>query len=216
MEMWMWISVGVVWLLFGLVNWRIMYNITQNTNDDWSVNWVYVIFGFFFPVANIPAMLICEGKDCFSSKSIYYNAKEQQIMTKGGKCLYDKRTALNVCELMHGQQGLVLAGIEQNKRIEKLEREDVAYNLKIDNNNNEIDKKNDEMGEWERVVEAQLQCQAKGHGKWVFVKKDLLLQRNCPELTGYIFKCEDCDLEVAKTKNELTPKQREHLKSLGL
>ncbi len=66
------------------------------------------------------------------------------------------------------------------------------------------------------TLKAQLQCGAKGHGKWVFVKKDLCFHRNSPEITGYIFKCQDCGLEITKTKKELTAKEKEGLTKLGL
>ena len=74
--------------------------------------------------------------------------------------------------------------------------------------------------EREANLKAQLQCGAKGHGKWEFVKKDTatgVLTIGCGEAQFlFFFKCKSCGLEITKRKKELTAKEKEGLAKLGL
>ena len=167
-----------------------------------------------FLLAFLTALLVLElyvfAKMIFLEKSsIYWDEKQQQIKTKSGKCLYNRRE-------VGGKFTKIFQRIETlSQKIRKLE--DVLPDEDWRKKCNDAISSNEKVTrEFETRYQAQLQCGAKGHGQWVFVKKDLLLQRNCPELTGYTFQCEDCDLEITKTAKELTATEREALKKLKL
>ena len=124
---------------------------------------------------------------------IYWNEKEGQIMTKGGKCLYDTSNFDELCNRL----GSIEASLACTK---------------------------------DRTLKSQLQCAAKGHGKWVLGGKDngnesviyrvfwgdKGLTTMQDGICSYVFKCSKCGLEITKTKKELTPKEREALGKLGL
>ena len=148
-------------------------------------------------------------------KHIYWNAKEGQIMTRGGECLYDRQAVEN---------SYISKVSELTKRVYALEQEDIEFNRKVDADNVEIDAYNDKMGVWESTVEAQLQCQAKCGHKMVFRNKhDVYIGVDTPVGStaftanrGFIFKCQHCGLEITKTEKELKTSEREALKKLKL
>ncbi len=72
----------------------------------------------------------------------------------------------------------------------------------------------------EAILKAQLQCGAKGHGKWVYTNSNANGPDSyrCIGVLGrwFVFKCSNCGLEITKTKKELTAKEKEGLTKLGL
>ena len=129
---------------------------------------------------------------------IHWNEKEGQIMTKDGKCLYDKENSNIKLEYLN-QLGC---------RISKLETGDGFL-----------------LGKAEKesaTLRTQIQCAAKGHD-WVYDGPKLciqpmsfLIQPVPAEVYGYVFTCSLCGLEITKTKKELKPAEREELKRLGV
>ena len=157
----------------------------------------------------------------YKRQSIYWNAKEQQIKTRSGKCVLDSARLESMYGEMYAPDGKVERLVREREQVEE-------YNRRIEDDENEQDEKD---AEWKnkiedqiivdrsdlRRIEAQLQCQAKcGHGKWVFAKKDFCVNRNGPEITGYFFKCSICGLEITKTENELKASEKEALRKLKL
>lgn len=168
--MWIWIGyVIVVWIACGIICLKMLWNV----DGDFSC-WPLALFGPIY----VFVMLLANGKDCFKKgkkmEKVYWNEKEQQIMTKSGKCLFDKhgQSVINdsVAEVFNGRDNTELALRKSDK------------------------------------FQAQLQCAAKGHGKWMYQGEE----------GDHIFKCSDCGLEITKTKEELKPAECAALKSLQL
>lgn len=227
--MWIWIGIGI-WLLCGMVGYFLVRN-------AWSIKYSWdkgdvVFLSIWCPVMGVIGLLvilITNGKDCFKKKSrrkkmekIYWDENEQQIKTKAGECLYDRRK--NV--------GTDSALIEAIRRIDDIDRRDAKsdkgnaasslgqiHNLmsKVANLENDL-----ASAQPNAKLQAQLQCAAKTQGKhkMVFKRKGTA--------TGYItlgigeaqmrfiFKCDICGLEIIKSKSELTASEKEGLKKLGL
>ncbi len=145
-----------------------------------------------------------------AGKGIYWNDKEQQIMTMGGKCLYDKDS--------------ILSGLQNHK--ESLES--VINDIKIlrlwrkgcEGNDYEVMELRDKYAKAVNGLDAltrQLQCSAKTegkHGKWEF--RGTLKSHPRLMLPLFVFKCSICDLEITLTKKELSKAEREHLTGLGI
>ena len=188
----MWIWIGVLWLALGLWSSRILYNAGGDIGQH--------IIGFVLPPVAILASLATYGKACFKKgtkmEKVYWNEGQGQIMTKGGKCLYDKR------------------------RIESLERDTNETLRRYHERYHDIVTK--EMGL--PGIITQLKCSAKGHGDWVFVNRGIdrfsgmiLHPESRQQLNDtFYFKCSGCGLEIAKTKKELKPSEAEALKKLKL
>ncbi len=241
----MWICIGIwVWAIIGVITTRVMRNVHKNkysgltwTRDDTAFA---VMMGLFGPMGLL-IIFIIEGKDCFKRRTkmsklqkVYWDEKKQQIVTKNGECRYNLRS-----NAVHHQEKRIAEFEDKiriltstmcntkdtslSRRINELEkvirrgeREVVEHNAEIDKKNTEVEKHNAEKRDKEGRLRTQLQCAAKGHGKWQFVKKDFCINRNGPEITGYFFKCANCGLEINKTEKELTAKEKEALKSLKL
>ncbi len=124
-------------------------------------------------------------------KAVYWDEKEQQIKTKDGKCLYDK------------------SRFDKMKDLERVIR---SANRTISTSNEAV---KDIRGQLDTNdnLSPQLQCAAKGHGKWQF--SDVWTHNKTLE-NKYGFRCSDCGLEITKTIKECTAKEREALKGLGL
>ncbi len=150
-------------------------------------------------------------------KKIYWNSVLQQFVTKDRECLYDMTSAANwamrICTM--------------ESEIETLKKEIAGTKALYDKNEVRIKDIKQEVGnvfstvmsrvEYTNVQKAQLQCAAKGHGEWKFQKKALVGGYVPPgHIHGCTFRCDQCGLEIIKTSKELTPKQRESLKGLGL
>ena len=222
MEMWMWISAGIVWLLLGLkaCSWE------KRCSNSLTLMLVALIMG------PIGLMLVCstaDGEPMFVGRknSIYWDEKQQQIKTKGGKCVYDSGETSRI-KVLESQ----LSGLQNRTR--KLE--DVLPDEDWRKKCNDAISSNEKVTrEFETRYQAQLQCGAKGHGKWVYAggtkqkwdKTEHDISRN-ETITmkvmsytaigsdGFIFKCSDCGLEITKTAKELTATEREALKKLKL
>ena len=155
--------------------------------------------------------------------SIYWDDKQQQIKTKSGKCLID----VNKVERMDRQlESLLNEGVVT--KIENIRKDWLEWQQKC----NKVIEENMEV---EKRLEAQLQCGAKGHGKWVYAggtkqkwdktEHDIsgnetitmkVMSYTAIGSDGFIFKCSDCGLEITKTAKELTATEREALKKLKL
>ncbi len=192
--------------------------------DDWVPN-------FFCTTAIGPPLIVpIEMRNTLYTKKkgtkmkkqkIYWNADEGQIMTKDGECIYDKGYIAKLREIANSNiekdnkfvlesqpclralQGK-MDGLyrSKDKRLNHLHSEVGKFGNKLAKNENEIE-----------TLKAQLQCSAKGHGKWAYV--------NCAYIGGvcarnYIFKCSVCDLEITKMTNELTPTEKGALTKLGI
>jgi len=72
------------------------------------------------------------------------------------------------------------------------------------------------------TLQSQLQCSAKGHGKWAYKETKIVDTNRMFTATGkwgynvFVFKCSACGLEITKTKGELKPAEKEALKKLNL
>ena len=142
----------------------------------------------------------------FKKKSIYWNDKQGQIKIRGGKCVYDSNETARIKKLENTQYTYTLYDRNLDRIIE-LQEENKKRKKDPRPNENHVDIEQ---------LQAQLQCGAKGHDKWEYVKKDLVFFRNSPELTGFFFKCSDCGLVITKTAKELTATEKEALKKLKL
>ena len=124
-------------------------------------------------------------------KGIYWNEAEQQIMTKSGECLYDKNEYVQLINLVESYKN----GLNEDIC--------VSHNLTA-------------------KLQAQLQCGAKGHGKWEYQGTEKAIWMSTETWCGiqvngrFIFKCPTCNLEKTLTWKELTAKQRDGLKALGI
>ena len=129
--------------------------------------------------------------------AIYWNKEVGQIMTKGGKCLYDK-------------------GVIDRQKPDEQWREECNEVIRSTNQ-----KASEFVAEVATSLRAQLQCGAKGHGDWVYQKPQEYLYYTClgsptKRAGTFIFKCSTCNLEKTLTWKELTVKQRDGLKVLGV
>jgi len=206
----MWISVGItVWILCGIK----AFCWEKRCSSCLSLQIVALILG---PIGLMLVGSTSDGTPMFvgRSNSIYWDDKEGQIKTKSGKCVYNRRE-------VGGKFTKIFQRIETlSQKIRKLEQ---SKETKIENIRKDwlewqqkCNKVIEENMEVEKRLEAQLQCGAKGHDKWEYVKKDLVFFRNSPELTGFFFKCSDCGLVITKTAKELTIVENAALKKLKL
>ncbi len=141
---------------------------------------------------------------------IHWNKKEQQIMTKDGECLFDRNA--------YRQGWLDAKRIDDEAKVRLCRLEDRVFNQTGD-----ISVKDQDQENQISKLQAQLQCSAKGHGKWVYKEKRLHnilwaghLSGEIAGPAGYVFKCSACGLEITKTAKELTPAEKDGLKSLKL
>ena len=175
----------------------------------------------------------------FRNSTIYWDDKQQQIKTKGGKCVYDKNSAdLDSTKALNFRHQLSVleakfANITELNKVIKEANEAIdssnEHKAKLTAAHNDM--KNDLL-----ITEAQLQCGAKGHkmvynrtvkSKWTRLDtaienpqnplQPLGMQINYTHNTGdFVFSCESCGLEITKTAKELTATEREALKKLKL
>ena len=128
---------------------------------------------------------------------IYWDKNLQQIRTKDGRCLWDRRYIQNQID------ELVLSRRNWDARISVIEKQESRMLCDF---------------------KAQLQCSAKTGGKHKMVYSKLDICLNCFTLgTGqrdyskrFIFKCSACGLEITKTEKELSAVEKEGLKKLKL
>ena len=219
MEMWIWISgwmaCGVTGVVLAMASFRIKGETWSGA--DWVIGFFATFFGPLLMVAGIIALAINlsitrPGK---GNKSIYWDDKQQQIKTKSGKCLYNRREVGDkFTKIFQRIETLSqkIRKLEQSKetKIENIREDWLKWQQKC----NKVIEENMEV---EKRLEAQLQCGVKGHNKWEFVKKDLCFEINSPEITGFFFfKCSNCGLEITKIEKELKPAEREALRKLKL
>ena len=212
MEQWI-IIAGIGWVSIGLVCVKAICNINYNNDCKWDTyDTAVAISSFIVPPIALIAVLCADGKDCFRrfKSNIYWNAKEGQIMTKAGKCLYDKKVLSGRIRDSEIKIQVIEA---RNNRLKAEDDAIVAENKAIDKENMEYDKDRD-------VMKAQLQCSAKTKGKHKMVySRTRLNEGQCGGLRDwgspcYVFECSTCNLEITKSKAELTPTERESLKAL--
>ncbi len=154
-----------------------------------------------------------------------WNEKKQQIMTKGGACLFDKK---ELASCLRDIREIFNARRRLTDKVTAVEDDVIRVEAKA----NSVKDSNEVICSWRNTYKAelqsQLQCSAKGHGKWVYVKKEgykpmdgfepmwQCRKTGATAQSPYIFKCSTCNLEITKTKKELTQPQRDGLKKLGL
>jgi len=158
------------------------------------------------------------------------------LMTIGGLCsYYDKRKVnrhdktgerLSFESRFGNRIDYVLDRVRAiENRLDKREKDD----KETDGFNKKIEKQNIENNKGIKDMHCQLQCAAKDHGEWVFVKKNevsvgtVWVYENNTTLTKcdetpdiFIFKCSDCGLEITKTEAELSAAEKNGLKKLNL
>ena len=219
--MWIWIGVGMLyWLICFILVQKMMRNI--RTNKWPSLAWdsgdtSTAIFLGVFGIIAVPMIFLMDGKNCFKkSTKIYWDEKQQQIKTKSGKCLVD----VNRIEKLIATQGAAIGKLGSTLYKKTLYDRNLDRILELQGKVKLIEKvMANTKSEIATTYQAQLQCQAKGHGKWVFVKK---INRGSEPVwillpsDGYAFKCSNCGLEITKTAKELTTTEREALKKLKL
>ena len=199
--MWIWIGVGL-WLACGLLGWFMVRNAWLV--QGWWERSEGVIFGFmalFGPIFPMMALLM-EGKNCFKRRNkmkIYYDEKELQIKGKYGMCLLDMaEMRAQKAEMKTFDGGLD----DVEDAVEKLKSDQEPICKEI------------------TTLKAQLQCGAKGHGKWVYTNSNANGPDSyrCIGVLGrwFVFKCQSCGLEITKRKKEITAKEKEGLTKLGL
>ena len=128
-------------------------------------------------------------------EKIHWDENDGQIKTKDGKCLYDKHAVDEAVRLNDGSITYRMNGLEL--RIKSIEMAMTCT-------------KDDPL--------PLLQCQAKGHGKWVYQESKTIFPK-APffiQCKVFIFKCSACGLEITKTEKELKPAEKEALKKLNL
>ena len=120
--------------------------------------------------------------DC---EAVYWSTKEGQIMTRYGKCLYDKAELTRVIE-------------SANKVV--ADTQPILHEIRN-----------------------QVACGVKGHEmEYNRVKSEMTCTEIQTRMGGedyqrpFIFKCKNCGIEIAKTKSELTVKEKEALKLLKI
>ena len=122
-------------------------------------------------------------------QKVYWDDYAGQIKTRDGRAVYDRQSSRDLYDELLG-------------KVNSLQQQVGDLQSKHD------------------YVKSQIQCSAKGHGKWVYQREKQF--PDCMKIGAingcglYIFKCPDCGLEITKTEKELTAKQKEHLKGLGL
>jgi len=202
MEHWM-IYVGIGWAMMWLVSFKLISNIAKNRNG-WDASLIIVAFLCFVisPLGWLAVIISSDDDWSYSSKNrdVYWNPSEGQIMTKGGKCLYDRKKAASYRGVVDGNRS-VIPGM--GKRIRALENSITCTSA---------------VPTETKILTAQLQCSAKTKGKHKMVYKDRVLKSMIcgVKAYGYKFTCSTCNLEITKSKAELTPTEREHLKGLKL
>jgi len=176
-----WIIVAT-WVVCGLVAIPIMWRgwtIEFNGKYKWART-VESVAVFIIGPFGLGLAIILVGKNCFkkgNEMKIHWDENKQQIVTKDGKCIYDKAAIMtyytSASLITDCRTGL-------HKETQPLLR--------------------------------QLQCAAKGHGKWGFAGGE----RDAFKYHSFIFKCSDCGLVITKTEKELKPAEKEALKKLNL
>ena len=120
--------------------------------------------------------------------------------------MISKRDLLNSINLtLEEIQFLINANDIKVKEIKNLELDNVRQQTQII-----------ELKSQNRQLQNQLQCAAKGHN-FIFKKKEKLSLYDLISGQGiYQFKCENCNLTITKTVDELTVKEKKALKDLGI
>ena len=173
--MWIWICVGViVWVVCGVVMFRIEKN--YYATKGWSWCWdSYDIMSTFLDIAFAPFAVI--------AALIWWNKK---CFKKGNKMkIY-----------WNEKEGQIMT--KDGKC-----RSDMPAMIELvggadDRVNTHFKYCEDRYAK----LKAQLQCGAKGHGDWEYVRK-----QQCKGYIEVVFRCSSCGLEITKTKKELTKKQ---------
>ncbi len=226
--MWIWISVGILcWLICFVLVQKIMRNIHAN---KWSsLTWDSgdtgtAIFLGVLGIIAVPMIFLIAGKHCFKkSTKIYWDEKQQQIKTKGGKCLWDKSQHWGKFEKL---KAMIDDFDKRLKAEESIEGCDGICETKIDKCNEAIkaiERSLTSTSDY-TTIKAQLQCGAKHHDKWEFVIRTGIHvgvdspagSSHCLARIRFIFKCSDCGLEITKIAKELTATEREALRKLKL
>ena len=191
MEHWM-IYAGIGWVAMGLWACRLWYGLQKNHFHEFDKeDWVRFPICLFLGGIAVPALFCTYGKHCFkegADKAIYWNEKEGQIMTRGGKCLYDPYAI--------------------DKQISNLANMIVGFKERL--NKTQTDGPLLTASKFNTLTR-QLQCSAKTKDKHKMVYANIVYNPANPRI---IFRCLECDLEVYKTKAELTPSEKEALKKL--
>lgn len=203
--MWIWIGVGV-WYLIGIAAALLEWRMWRRKGHR------YHSFEFIGTVSLGLIGLIIFGLQKGTKMKIYWDEKEQQIKTKDRKCLFDSSFYHNrLAELsdalsrVHKIESWLIEHDKESKEVDK-------YNDKVEEQNAKNDRDGDSRYR-------QLQCSAKGHGKWMYVKQvdySYILNIGLPLSVKFVFKCSDCGLEITKTKDELKPAEKEAMKKLNL
>ena len=208
------IYAGIGWVLMGLVNLKVCRNVECNqgrTMGSFIIIWGFL--GFLAPPLTLLVMLTSEGRDCFrhsKREPAYWVESEDQIMTRGGKCLFDKGAIkilvrdMNDCDRRYHKNRERIESLEGERVNRKDCRDDVTHRCVV------AEKTAERLIGSHGTLTCQLQCSAKTKGKhkMVYTKK---VVTNHPL---YVFTCSVCDTEYIKTKAELTSTERESLKAL--
>ena len=168
-------------------------------------------------------------------RAVYWNEKEDQIMTKDGKCLYDTRQFENLRGVWIDWKNECNGIIEANAALTKsLQAQISPLQSQIAKSKSGKDGRFNSLQSQVQKIEKsltcikdntllhQLQCSAKtgGKHKMVFDRAACVHIPRSPYLIdiggGYAFKCKVCNLEITKTEAELTKTEAEGLKNLGL
>ena len=206
--MWIWISGWIVcWILGFLLVWS--HDKIIGASWKWHDYVISAIICLLIAPVAVIFGLICVPTVWLNKRRIYWDDKQQQIKTKSGKCVYDRKEV----------------GTKFTKIFQRIET--LAQKVKAIERSMTCTKDN--------TLQAQLQCGAKGHGKWVYAggtkqkwdktEHDIsgnetitmkVMSYTAIGSDGFIFKCSDCGLEITKTAKELTATEREALRKLKL
>ncbi len=243
--MWIWIGWGLCGILAFAIMWR-GWGICFNGRYQVAKLIESVGCFVLGPIGEIVALVMvgkycfrkkerlhlpCFQKGKTKMEKIYWDESQQQILTKDGKCLYDPRAERNTFN------SIVATLTERVYRLENAQYTKRLY----DKNWDKIEKLKTQMPKIEPELisaigklERQLQCSAKTQGKhkmvyqsdppkpkndtnWDIIGDSWNTGNACTiKAKRYIFKCSICDLEITKTKKELSAVEKEALKKLKL